>query len=67
MTRYTETITAVANTPYTVTHSLGTKNVIVNVYDTSDAMVIADIVTTSTNAITLTSSLAADYRVVVIG
>jgi len=67
MTRYSATITAVANTPYTVTHSLGTKDVIVNVYDSTDAMVIADVVTATTNTITVTSSVAADYRVVVIG
>jgi hypothetical protein len=67
MTRYSATITAVANTPYTVTHSLGTKDVIVNVYDSTDAMVIADVVTATTNTITVSSSVSADYRVVVIG
>jgi hypothetical protein len=67
MTRYAVTATWTAGENKTVTHSLGTKDVIVNVYDSSDAMVIADVVTTSTSAITVMCSVAGDYRVVVIG
>lgn len=67
MTRYSVTATWTAGENKTVTHSLGTKNVIVNVYDSSDAMVIADVVTTTTSAITVMCSVAGDYRVVVIG
>jgi hypothetical protein len=67
MTRYSVTATWTAGETKTVTHSLGTKDVIVNVYDSTDAMVIADVVTTTTNAITVYCSVAGDYRVVVIG
>jgi hypothetical protein len=67
MTRYATTATWTAGENKTVTHSLGTKDVIVNVYDSSDAMVIADVVTTTTSAITVMCSVAGDYRVVVIG
>lgn len=67
MTRYSVTATWTAGENKTITHSLGTKNVIVNVYDSTDAMVIADVVTTTTSAITVMCSVAGDYRVVVIG
>lgn len=67
MTRYAITATWTAGENKTVTHSLATKDVIVNVYDSTDAMVIADVVTTSTNTITVMCSVAGDYRVVVIG
>lgn len=67
MTRYSATATWTAGENKTITHSLDTKNVIVNVYDSNDAMVIADVVTTTTSAITVMCSVAGDYRVVVIG
>ena len=67
MTRYATTETWTAGQTRTITHSLGTKDVIVNVYDSTDAMVITDVVTTTTSAITVYCSVAGDYRVVVIG
>jgi hypothetical protein len=67
MTRYATTATWTAGQTRTITHSLGTKDVIVNVYDSTDAMVITDVVTTTTSAITVYCSVAGDYRVVVIG
>jgi hypothetical protein len=67
MTRYSTTATWTAGQTRTITHSLGTKDVIVNVYDSTDAMVITDVVTTTTSAITVYCSVAGDYRVVVIG
>ena len=67
MTRYVSTATWTAGETKTITHSLSTKDVIVNVYDSTDAMVIADVVTTTTSAITVYCSVAGDYRVVVIG
>ena len=51
----------------TVTHSLGTKAVVVSVYDSGDAEVLCDVVTATTNTLTVTISLAGTYRVVVIG
>jgi len=69
MTRYAVTATWTAGENKTITHGLGTKDVIVNVYDSTDAMVIADVVTpnAATNTITVMCSVAGDYRVVVIG
>ncbi len=67
MTRYATTATWTAGETKTITHSLGTKDVTFNVYDSSDNYVIADVVTTTTNAITVMCSVAGDYRVVVIG
>lgn len=47
-------------------HNFGTKNVIVNVFDSNDAMVIPDsIVTTDTNNVTTTFDTATSGRVVV--
>lgn len=59
-----------SNTSYTVSHNLGTKDVIVSVYDNSSpyAEVICDVQHTSTTAITLLFSVAPtsnQYRVVV--
>ena len=51
----------------TVTHSLGTKSVQVALYDSTDAQVFADIVTATTDTLTVTISLAGTYRVVVTG
>ena len=51
----------------TITHSLGTKAVQVAIYDSTDAQVFADVVTATTNTLTVTISLAGTYRVVVNG
>jgi len=67
MTRYSVTATWSAGETKTVTHALGTKDVTFNVYDSSDNYVIADVVTATTNTITVMCSVAGDYRVVVIG
>ena len=67
MTRYATTATWTAGETKTITHSLGTKDVTFNVYDSSDNYVIADVVTATTNTVTVMCSVAGDYRVVVIG
>jgi hypothetical protein len=59
-----------SNTSYTITHNLGTRDVVVSVYDNSSpyAEVICDVQHTSTTAITLLFSVAPtsnQYRVVV--
>ena len=52
---YAATIGDGSNTSYTVTHNLGTKDVIVQIYDiSSNDTVFADVVRTSTNVVTLT-------------
>jgi hypothetical protein len=51
----------------TITHSLGTKAVQVSLYDSTDAQVFADVVTATTDTLTVTISLAGTYRVVVNG
>jgi hypothetical protein len=50
-----------------ITHSIGTKDVTVALYDSSDALVFADVATTSTSVVTVTISLAGTYRYVIIG
>lgn len=65
--RYNTTATWTAAEAKAITHSLGTKNVIVSIYDSSDNLVIGDVVTTSTSVVTITLSVAGDYRVVVLG
>lgn len=50
-----------------ITHSLGTKDVTVALYDSSDALVFTDVATTSTSVVTVTISLAGTYRYVIIG
>jgi hypothetical protein len=50
-----------------ITHSIGTKDVTVALYDSSDALVFADVATTSTSVVTITISLAGTYRYVIIG
>lgn len=65
--RNTQTLTWTAGEAKAVTHSLGTKDVVVSVYDSSDNQVIGDVVTTSTSVATITLSVAGTYRVVVIG
>jgi hypothetical protein len=67
MTRYAVTATWSAGETKTITHALGTKDVTFSVYDSSDNYVIADVVTATTNTITVMCSVAGDYRVVVIG
>jgi hypothetical protein len=65
--RYNTSATWTAGEAKAVTHSLGTKSVVVAIYDSSDNAVFADVVTTSTSVVTITISLAGTYRVVVIG
>jgi hypothetical protein len=67
MTRYSGSATWTAGESKAVTHSLGTKDVVVSIYDSSDNLVLADVVTTSTTVVTITISLAGTYRVAVIG
>lgn len=61
-----------SNTTYTITHSLGTKDVVVSVYrkDSPYDVVFCDVVITDTNTVTLTFAVAptsAQFRVVVLG
>lgn len=68
--KYSTSITKGTATTYKVTHSLGTRDVVVMVYDPSTyEQVMVDTVMTDTNNVTLTfgSAPAANYRVVVIG
>jgi hypothetical protein len=65
--RYNTSATWTAGEAKTVTHSLGTKAVVVSVYDSGDAAVICDVVTATTDTLTVTISLAGTYRVVVLG
>ena len=52
--KYTGTITGTGSaTSFTVTHNLGTKNVIVQVYNSSGETVVVDTTRTSTTAVTL--------------
>lgn len=72
VTKYAANVGDGTNTSYTITHNLGTKDVIVSVYDNSSpyAEVICDVQHTSTSAITLLFSVAPtsnQYRVVVHG
>lgn len=50
-----------------ITHNLGTKDVTVALYDSSDSLVFADVVTYSTSVVKATISLAGTYRYVIIG
>ena len=65
--RYDTSATWTAGEAKTVTHNLGTKAVVVSVYDSGDAAVLCDVVTATTNTLTVTISLAGTYRVVVLG
>lgn len=68
--KYSTSITKGTATSYKITHSLGTRDVVVMVYDPSTyEQVMVDTVMTDTNNVTLTfgSAPAANYRVVVIG
>ena len=67
---HAETIAGAADTDYTVTHNLGTKDVIVQIYDINgtDATVHADVVRTSANVVTVsigTVSATNDLRVLI--
>lgn len=72
-TKYATTITASTTSAITVTHSLNTRDVIVQIYDTVTGnpvnQVFADIAVTGVNTITVTFAVDSglDYRVVVIG
>jgi hypothetical protein len=63
--RYATSATWTTGEAKTITHSLGTKSVQVALYDSTDAQVFADIVTATTDTLTVTISLAGTYRVVV--
>jgi hypothetical protein len=65
--RYNTSATWTTGESKTITHSLGTKAVQVSLYDSSDAQVFADVVTATTDTLTVTISLAGTYRVVVNG
>jgi hypothetical protein len=65
--RYNTSATWTTGEAKTITHSLGTKAVVVSVYDSGDAAVLCDVVTATTNTLTVTISLAGTYRVVVLG
>jgi hypothetical protein len=65
--RYNTSATWTTGESKTITHSLGTKAVQVAIYDSSDAQVFADVVTATTDTLTVTISLAGTYRVVVNG
>ena len=72
VTKYAANVGNGSATSYTITHNLGTKDVIVSVYDNSSpfAEVVVDVQHTSTTAITLLFSVAPtsnQYRVVVHG
>jgi hypothetical protein len=72
VTKYAANVGNGSATSYTITHNLGTKDVIVSVYDNSTpfAEVVCDVQHTSTTAITLLFSVAPtsnQYRVVVHG
>jgi hypothetical protein len=65
--RYNTSATWTTGEAKTITHSLGTKAVQVSLYDSSDAQVFADVVTATTDTLTVTISVAGTYRVVVNG
>ena len=69
--KYAETIGDATNTTFTVTHSLGTTDVMVTIFDTSSmAEVFADVVHTSDSVVTVSFAVAPStnaFRVVVIG
>ena len=65
--RYNTSATWTTGEAKTITHNLGTKAVQVSIYDSTDAQVFADVVTATTNTLTVTISLAGTYRVVVNG
>jgi hypothetical protein len=50
-----------------ITHSLGTKDITVAIYDSADELVYAEVVATSTTVATITISLAGTYRYAIVG
>ena len=50
-----------------ITHSLGSKDITVGIYDSADELVYAEVVATSTTVATITISLAGTYRYAIIG
>lgn len=50
-----------------ITHSLGSKDIAVAVYDSADELVYAEVVATSTTVVTITISLAGTYRYAIVG
>ena len=64
--RYIDTQTYVANTAITHTHGLATTHPQVQVFDSTGAEVVAEIVRTSATQFTVTVTLAGDYTVVAI-
>jgi hypothetical protein len=66
--KYTVDIALVANTPTTITHSLGQLGVVTAVYDSSNVKVLPDVITLlTTNTLEITCSVAGTYKIVVIG
>ena len=66
--KYATNVVVAAAGAQTVTHNLGTKDVFVQVTDSSDNEVLVDVVKTSTSVVTLTfagTPVADTYRVVV--
>jgi AraC-like DNA-binding protein len=61
------TATWTAGEAKAITHSLGSKDITVGVYDASDELVYAEVVATSTTVATITISLAGTYRYAIIG
>lgn len=62
-TKHTEEVSLVANTPYTITHGLGTERVIVQVYD---AVSNTDVVVTNRTATEVTLTATTDTTATVI-
>ena len=50
-----------------ITHSLGSKDITVGIYDSADELVYAEVVATSTTVVTITISLAGTYRYAIVG
>ena len=72
ITRKYKTTLSTSATTYTVTHNLGTKDVLVQIYEVASpyAQIEADVEHTSTSAVTIKFAVApsaGEYRVVVIG
>jgi hypothetical protein len=72
MTRYATSVGDATNTSFTITHNLGTRDVVVQIREVASpyAVVIADIAATTTNTVTVafaTAPTTDQYRVVVIG
>lgn len=69
--QYTATVTLVADTPFTVTHSLALVSkdaFVINVMDSAGSAISVDVDSTSADALTLTSSVAlSDVVVTVVG